>query len=133
MTRRSKTPLLLMEAVIMLLVFAVSASVCIQVFVGARAIAEESYILDRAGIEVQRAAELWQSTKGNLQETADLLQAKVVDNGLEANYNEDWILVEAPSEFLLTVKTQEAKAQITLYQKETSIFSIQTEAVMFGE
>ena len=58
MKTRSKTPLFLMELIIMLLVFSVSAAVCLQVFSGARKISEESRKLDAAVMQAQTIAVL---------------------------------------------------------------------------
>ncbi len=60
MNSRSKTPLFLMELVIMLLVFAISAGICLKVFVEGKRISQESYELDKACMQAQRAAEFWQ-------------------------------------------------------------------------
>ena len=65
MRNRSKTPLFLMELVIMLLVFSVSAAVCLQVFSGARNISAESRRLDLATMEAQKAAEYWKASHGD--------------------------------------------------------------------
>ena len=57
MRTHSKTPLFLMELIIMLLVFSVSAAICLRVFTGAKKIADESRRLDAAVMMAQTAAE----------------------------------------------------------------------------
>ncbi len=133
MSTQSKTPLFLMEAVIMLLVFAISASVCLKVFVGAKTISQESYNIDKACMEAQRAAEYWQSTKGNISETADFLNAKVSGDTLEIFYDEDWMCTTEASVFTLTMKTSDATADIVISEHGKELFSIKSEAVIFGE
>ena len=133
MSTHSKTPLFLMEAIIMLLVFAISASVCLKVFVGAKTISQESYDLDHACMEAQRAAEYWQCTKGNISETANFLNAKVSGDALEIFYDMDWMCTRVASVFTLTMKTSDAKADIVILDHGKELFSIKSEAVIFGE
>lgn len=54
---RSKTPLALMEQVVMILVFALAAALCIQVFVFADQTSRHNEARDRAVLEAQNAAE----------------------------------------------------------------------------
>ena len=55
---RSKAPLVLMEQLVMVLVFALAAAVCLRLFVGAENIAQETARRDEAVIVAQNAAEL---------------------------------------------------------------------------
>jgi hypothetical protein len=133
MNTQSKTPLFLMEIVIMLLVFAISASVCLKVFVQGEKISDESYNLDRACLETQKAAEYWQNSKGDIKETAELLQVAITGNELEIFYDEDWNATEKDAAFTLTMKTSGASAEIAIKDQEKELFSLMTEAVIFGE
>ncbi len=121
----SKTPLFLMEIVIMLLVFSLSAAVCLQIFVGARGISEESRRLDRAVLEAQTAAEYWKATGGDLDETAALMHTQAGNDGFSVFYEEEWMHLEFVCE--------RKKADIDVLQGEEVIFSLECEAVMFGE
>ncbi|WP_304508222.1 hypothetical protein [Anaerotignum sp.] len=133
MNTRSKTPLFLMEVVIMLLVFAISASICLKVFVEGKKISEDSYNLDKACLETQKAAEYWQNTKGDLKQTAELLQASLQDNKLQLFYDEDWNLTKKNAAFTLTMEIAGANADIQIQDQEKELFSLKTEAVIFGE
>lgn len=133
MNIRSKTPLFLMEVVIMLLVFAISSSICLKVFVEGKSISEDSYNLDKACWETQKAAEYWQYTKGNMAETAELLQASLKGNELQLFYDENWNLTKKAASFTLTMEMTGARADIKIQDQEKELFSLNTEAVIFGE
>ncbi|KXL53236.1 hypothetical protein CLNEO_12070 [Anaerotignum neopropionicum] len=133
MNTQSKTPLFLMEIVIMLFVFAISASICLKVFVYGEKISQEGYNLDQACFETQKAAEYWQNTKGNMEETAQLLQASIEGDELKAYFDEDWNSTQKGPIFTLTMKTRGAYAKIVVKDQEKELFSLETEAVIFGE
>ena len=59
---RSKSPLALMEQVVMVLVFALAAALCLRVFVFSDQASERNEAVDRAVLEVQNAAETLKST-----------------------------------------------------------------------
>ena len=67
---RSKTPLAMMELLVMLLVFALAAAVCVQVFVFAGADSRRDAARDRALAEVQNAAECIKSLRGDYETAA---------------------------------------------------------------
>lgn len=62
---KSKTSLLLMELLVMILVFALTAALCLQVFAKAAAISEETACRDQAMILARNAAELLKATGGD--------------------------------------------------------------------
>jgi len=133
MNSRSKTPLFLMELVIMLLVFAISAGICLKVFVEGKRISQESYELDKACMQAQRAAEFWQSANGDIEETADLLQAKRYGSELVLYFDEDWNQTKESDQYFLSIITQDSTAKIMINDGNKEIFSLISEAVMFGE
>ena len=63
---KSKTSLILMEQLMMILIFALAAAICLQLFAGAKAIAEETSRLDQAVILAQNAAEVLKATGGDI-------------------------------------------------------------------
>ncbi|WP_352399061.1 hypothetical protein [Anaerotignum sp.] len=132
MSYRSKTPLFLMEMVIMLLVFAISAGICLKIFVEGKRISQESYQLDKACMQAQMVAEYWQRTKGNIKDTAELLQAEGNGSELFLYFDENWNRAEAKEKFSLSVIIQDATAKIIVFDGDQEIFSILSEAVMFG-
>ena len=88
MKTRSKTPLFLMELIIMLLVFSISAAVCLQVFSGAKKISEESRKLDAAVIQAQTIAECWKASHGDLKETTEMMNVIPAETGFKV-YDEE--------------------------------------------
>lgn len=61
---KSKAPLLLMEQMVMLLVFALAAALCLQAFVKSDGLSRRSEARDRAAALCQSAAEVLRSAKG---------------------------------------------------------------------
>ena len=68
---RSKAPLLLMEQMIMLLVFALAAALCLQAFVQSDAASRESEARDRAANLCQSMAEVLRTNGGDPYQAAD--------------------------------------------------------------
>ena len=69
---KSKSTLTLMELLIMLVVFAVAAALCLRTFAGAGQISKDAAALDRAVTEVQSAAETLKGCAGNYEKAAAL-------------------------------------------------------------
>ena len=67
---KNKTPLVLMELVIMLLVFAVAAGLCLRAFAGAERISRTGAEDDRAIAAAQNGAELTKFYAGDLETAA---------------------------------------------------------------
>ena len=67
---RNKTPLALMEQLVMVLVFALAAAVCVQVFVLSDGLSRTSAARARALVEAQNAAEILKSLGGDYQAAA---------------------------------------------------------------
>ena len=70
---KNKAPLALMEQLVMLLVFALAAALCLQAFVLADQMSEENALRDRAVVRVQDAAETVKYTKGDMERAQQLL------------------------------------------------------------
>ena len=104
---RSKAPLVLMEQLVMLLVFALAAAVCIRAFALSERIAEDNAALDRAVQEAERAAELWKSGGGD----GAALEAagfRAAENGWELRCDEDFVPTQA-ADAPVTVRVTEAE------------------------
>ena len=67
---KNKTPLVLMELVIMLLVFSVAAGLCLRAFAGAERISRTGEEDDRAVAAAQNGAELTKFYAGDLETAA---------------------------------------------------------------
>ena len=122
MKTRSKTPLFLMELIIMLLVFSISAAVCLQVFSGAKKISEESRKLDAAVMQAQTIAEYWKASHGDLEETAEMLYVIPDETGFKLYDEENWLHTE--------VFCEGDTMNITVFSGEKEIYSLSCKAVM---
>lgn len=78
---KSKTPLALMELVIMILIFALTAALCLKAFLWSDQISAESKIRDQAVIQVQTAAETIKACGGDFTEAAKILGAQTGADG----------------------------------------------------
>ena len=125
MRTHSKTPLFLMELIIMLLVFSVSAAICLRVFTGAKKIADESRRLDAAVMMAQTAAEYWKSTHGDMDKTAEMMGVIPKGNRFVVRDEENWIYLEFSNE--------DMTAYIDVMNGEENVFSLTCEAVMVDE
>lgn len=92
---RSKAPLAVMEQLVMLLVFALSAALCLQVFVFSSQTSRRNEARDRAMLEAQNAAEALKSGSSNY---FSEMSASVNGNvGYLIAYNANWQPVPADS------------------------------------
>ena len=72
---KSKAPLVMMEQLIMLLVFALAAALCLQAFVLADSQSKTTSRRDSAILEVQRTAETIKYCRGDMEKAAGILGA----------------------------------------------------------
>lgn len=90
---RSKVSLVLMEQLMMLLVFALAAAVCLRIFVFADRASRQVQDRDRAAELVQNTAQVLRHTGGDFSRSAELLDAQHRDqNSLMIDYDGDWAL-----------------------------------------
>lgn len=87
---KSKAPLALMEQLVMLLVFALAAALCIQVFVLSSRMSQWCVARDRAVTEVQNAAEAVKAFAGDLKLCEALLGGTVEERHWQIAYDENW-------------------------------------------
>ncbi len=85
--KRSKTPLALMEQLVMVLVFALAAALCVQVFVLADQTSRRDEERDRALLEAQNAAEALKSADESY---FSALSAASGDGGWSISYDAGW-------------------------------------------
>ena len=93
---RSKAPLLLMEQMVMLLVFALAAALCLQAFVKSDGLSGDSEDRDRAVILCQNAAETIRRFGGETvsQDAARTLGYRYDHGVMYQEFDEDWEPVE---------------------------------------
>lgn len=91
----NKTPLALMEQVIMVFVFALAAALCVQVFVYARTMSVNMERRDQAMVVCQSIAETAKVYAGRVGEMCKSLDAGEGENELFLFYDEEWKTVKA--------------------------------------
>lgn len=79
---KSKAPLVMMEQLIMLLVFALAAALCLQAFVLADSQSKTTSRRDSAILEVQRTAETIKYCGGDMEKAAGILGADLDEGTL---------------------------------------------------
>lgn len=88
MNRRAT--LSLMELVIMLLVLAVAAAFALQAFVRADRISEENATRDQALLQLQSAAEVLKSTRGDFSAAAAIHGGNAETDQWQLSFDESW-------------------------------------------
>lgn len=136
---RSKAPLLLMEQMVMLLVFALAAALCVQAFVKSDAVSTRGEARDNAVIAAQTAAETIRLAGGGPEEAlaaaaGELSGAEFTEGVLRQYLDEDWNTVPAASpDIEYTLKARPlpeeqsglSKAAIEVISREDSLFAIE--------
>lgn len=84
---RSKTPLALMEQVIMVLVFALAAALCLRAFVLSDRISHACEERDRAVMAVQTVAETLKLCRGDLEETERIAESALDNVDVVSRYD----------------------------------------------
>lgn len=103
---RKRAPLALMEQMVMLLVFALAAALCLRAFVKSDEISREVEARDRAALACQNAAEAVRWAGGNMERAAEKLEAAEPEgSGLFQCYDGDWTVTDGKSSvYRLTVE-----------------------------
>ena len=110
---RNKGSLVLMELLVMVLIFALAAGWCLQVFVRADAISRRTDQLDEAVVLAQNAAELLKAGKGDPAAVAELC-AQAQDRGYTLQIRK----LDSGTPGL-------AQAEICVYRDQELLFSLQ--------
>ena len=88
---KNKASLVLLEQLIMILVFALAAAICLQIFVKADSISQETARLGQAQMLAQNAAETVKAADGDLTQAAAVLGGNA-DNTVLTLASEDLFL-----------------------------------------
>jgi len=103
----SSSGMFLIELLIAILVFAVASAICVNIFVTAHFIAEDSSELNRAVITAQNGAETFKAAGGNLEETAALLNTDIRNEAASVDlfYNSNWEATgQNEAKYIMTIK-----------------------------
>lgn len=87
---RSKAPLAMMEQLVMVLVFALAAALCLQVFVLSDKTSRRNQARDRAVLEAQNTAEEVKSVRGDFAQAVELYGGAYDGQIWGRSYREDW-------------------------------------------
>lgn len=121
---RSKAPLALMEQIIMILVFALTAAVCLQAFVYSNNLSEEGDKENMAASHAQEVVETCKMYSGDLDQVQLKLSGERTENGIRVFYEEDHMTV------VLEITEQSdwlARAKVSVQdEKDQEIFSVDT-------
>ena len=91
---RSKAPLALMEQLIMVLVFALAAALCLQAFVRADTLSREHEQLDEAVRLAQNTAEVYKACTGDQEQVLSRLGGQVEQGLWHAQFDANLILTD---------------------------------------
>ncbi len=126
---RSKAPLALIEQMVMLLVFALAAALCLQAFMLSDRISSRNEADDRALEEAQNVAEVYRSCEGSPEKTVMILGGRRSESGgWECMFNEDWEQTVEESEAVYRAEASRAEVAQGLGSAEASVRRIDAEA-----
>jgi len=101
---RSKAPLAVIEQVIMLLVFALAAAVCLRGFAWADSTSRHNRNCDLALVQAQNAAAILQNNGGDLAAAAEIMGGRVEGQCWGIHYNKQWEQTDGEGAFILFVR-----------------------------
>lgn len=94
--------MILMEQMVMVLVFALAAALCLQAFVKSDGLSRQSEQRDRALLQAQSAMEVVRYCRGDMNAAAELLGAQYPsEDKLMIDYDEDWNLADGTMRYTL--------------------------------
>lgn len=116
MTRaeNSKSGLFLMELMLAILFFAISAAICLQMFAFASLTATRAENLSYATLAARSTAECYQATDGDLNQIAQLLGGTATADTLEIGYDTQWQSSQTEIQYQLTLISTENQGEITV-------------------
>lgn len=129
---KNKAPLSLMEQLVMLLVFALSAALCLQIYVLSEQISHRCEAQAHAVTAVQNTAESVKFCRGNVSQYPHLLGGSGTSQQWEIGYDHNWTAVSTGQTAYRVVITPEStplptlgKAVITaMTEAEDILFSV---------
>lgn len=107
---RGRSPLVLMEQVIMLAVFALAAALCLRVFVLSDQLSRQGEIRDQALLQAQSAAEVYRHCQGQGDQAVELAGGSWDGTSWTLLWDESWQPVEQAdqAEYRLTVTPEDS-------------------------
>ena len=103
-SKHAQSSLFLMEMMVVILFFALTSAISVHLFAQSYQTAKHSEDLTNGVLQAESAAELYKSTAGDLQQTAELLDAKWEAAGsLTVLYDAHWQIVQQDGAYQLTM------------------------------
>lgn len=131
MNTRSKSSLFLIELVIVILVFSLSAAVCLRLFFQSRQISDQSRNISEASLAVQSVADIYKGSNGDFNKTADFLKGTIADDTISFYYDSVWERVEQKGDASFVVELEKTKEEhrecvitASTLKDNSSIFSV---------
>ena len=117
---KSKTPLALMEQLVMVVVFALAAALCVSCFVAADRLSRRSALRDEAVSAAQTAAETVKGCRGDLEQAAARL---------DGQWNGETVAVHNDS-YTLVVETEDTGDPL-LGRARISVYAVENDGLLF--
>lgn len=129
---RSKAPLALMEQMIMVLVFALAAALCLRAFVLSDSMSMDNARRDNAVLLAQNAAEVYKACRGDADEAAAILGGEVTLDIWSSFYGEDLNTVDDPEDAVYMVRVLSRETDVTgMGSAEVAVFLADGEESLF--
>lgn len=110
---KSKSMLFLMELIVVILFFSLSAAISLKIFAEARTMSNEGRDFGKASVISQSCAEVYKNQKGNISAVSEILGGTKKDNSLEFYYDNEWDeCSESNSTFTVIIRECEKKSSI---------------------
>lgn len=122
--QRSKAPLSLMEQLIMILVFAFAAAICLQAFVYSDRLSKDGTVRETAAMRATEVIETCKAYHGDMKKAADALGGVLIpsandnDDSIEMTYQDDELKVVIDAGEITRVGDQEMMqtAQVAVWE-----------------
>ncbi len=124
MRQRNKNSLFLMELMMDILFFAISAAICLQMFAYASQTAAATQSLRNATLAARSAGACYQSAAGDLNHVAQLLSGSAQGDVLQVGYDRQWQTTTDAPLYQLTLTRQGAAADIVVTDGKQTIYTL---------
>lgn len=127
---RSRASLVIIEQVVMLLVFALAAALCLKAFVWADTESANIMAQDKALLQAQSAAEVLKSSCGDMSGAAEIMGGSVEGGCWTIKYDEKWQQTVSEGDYILVVSPAEeslqymSAAEVCVYENESLLTSL---------
>ena len=120
--QRSKAPLSLMEQLIMVLVFAFAAAICLQAFVYSDNLSKSGTAREMAATRATEVAEVCKAYRGDFDKAAAKIEGTIVPtdggNSIEKSYTEDGlrVVLDTPTTETITGDVAYQKSKVSVWE-----------------